>query len=144
MRSIRLTDCFGEPRGFTLMEVTVAAMAMAIVTVGILQATLALERAHQASQRVDYASRELDNMMERFIHQPWEAITPAAAKELAPAAELIERLPAAQLETAVFQESEPFDAKRVTMQLRWHAQRGRSGKPLVLTAWVLRQREPTP
>lgn len=144
MRSIRLKSVLDEPRGFTLIEVTVAAMALAIVTVGILQATLALQRAHQVSQRVDYASRELDNMMERFIHQPWNAITPAAAEELAPSAEMVERLPAAQLETAVFQENEPFDAKRVTMRLRWHAQRGQSGKPLVLTAWVLRQQEPTP
>lgn len=127
-------------RGFTLLEVTIAALALAILTVTIMQAMLAIERAREATERTDYASRELDNLMERFIHQPWETITAAAAAKMEPPQQLADNLPAAELETLVALETEPIDAKRITMKLRWRAQAGRMREPLVLTAWVF----PTP
>lgn len=129
------------PRGFTLMEVTVAAVALGLLSVAVMQATFALKRLRQATASRDYASRELDNLMERFVHQPWESITQSTAAELTVPDEVATRLPAAELQTLVMDEAEPVDAKRITMQLRWRAYAGEHGKPLKLTAWVFRPRE---
>jgi type II secretory pathway pseudopilin PulG len=138
----------GRPRrqasGFTLMEVTVAAIALGILTVGVLQAIVALDRARQATERIDYASRELDNLLERFIHQPWPSITQEAATEIQPPEEVAQHLPAATLETLVMSQTEPVDAKRITMKLRWRAHAEHFCEPLVLTAWVFPPEEVDP
>lgn len=126
------------------MEVVVAAAALGLLTVGIVQSTVAIERARRANLRADYASRELDNMVERFVHQPWEAITQSAADQLRPDAELAAHLPNASLETLVFAQTEPLDAKRITMQLRWRAQPHAQEQSLALTAWVFRPEERAP
>lgn len=126
------------------MEVTAATIALGIITVGVLQATIALDHARQATERMDYASRELDNLMERFVHRPWSAITQDTAARMEPPPEVARQLPAVQLETLVMAEVEPVDAKRITMKLRWRAQAGEMGEPLVLTTWVFPPQEATP
>ena len=131
-------------RGFTLMEVTVASAALGLLTVGIVQATVALDTARQATLRSDYASRELDNLLERFIHRPWDEISQSTADRLEPGPQLAQQLPNVSLEAVVAELSEPLDAKRVTMQLRWRSHTRGHEHSSVLTAWAFRGEEDTP
>ena len=126
------------------MEVVIAAAALGLVSAAILQSTVAIERARRATMRADYASRELDNLIERFVNQPWDAITQSAADRLQPDEAVAAHLPNASLETLVLQQSEPLDAKRITMQLRWRSQPATKEHSLALTAWVFRPQEGAP
>jgi len=115
-----------------------ATAMLAIVAAGIFKATVALDQGRRSCMRFDQASRELDNFMERFIHQPWDTLTQQTADQLQPPESIANLLPAATLETIVADETEPLDAKRITMRLRWRNQGGRETAPLALTAWVFR------
>lgn len=140
---IRKLRCVGV-RGFTVLEVCIAAAMLAVVAAGIMKATVAVERGRRAAARFDYASRELDNAMERYLHQPWDVITQQTADDLQPPKELLEQLPEARLETLVIEEDAATDAlatKRVTMLLRWRNQASGDTPPLALTAWTFRGKE---
>lgn len=130
----------GLPRsGFTLTELCMATAMLAVVAAGVFKATVALDHARRSCLRQDTASRELDNLLERFVHQPWETLTQQTADQLQPPEAITNLLPAATLETIVADETEPLDAKRITMRLRWRNQAGRETTPLALTAWVYRE-----
>lgn len=120
-----------QRRGMTILEVTLSAAALAIVAVSVVQATVGLDRARVASDRLDYASRELENSLKQFTSQPPSEVTQAAADQWKLPAEVARELPGAQLRTMVASEDQPA-SKRVTMELQLSTLR----RPLVLTRWV--------
>lgn len=126
-------------RGMTLLEVTLSAAALAIVATSVVQATVGLDRAHQASGQVDYASREMENSLKQFINQPPSDITQEAADQWQLPAEVVQQLPGSRLTTTVADLQDPI-AKRVTMKL----QLSNRGQPLVLTRWVPGEQEEQP
>jgi prepilin-type N-terminal cleavage/methylation domain-containing protein len=129
-------------RGFTVVEVLVATFVLGIVATALMQATVSLERSLRAAGQFDYASRELDNLLERFVHLPWEEITSEAGGGMQLPSSVTERLPAAKLESFVMDDS--FDAKRITMKLRWRSRTGEPTRPVTLTTWVFRAAEEIP
>lgn len=118
-------------RGIAILEVLLSAVALGIVAVSVVQATVGLDRARAVSNRLDYASRELENSLKQFTSGPPNEINQASADKFRLPAEVARRLPGAQLITTVTDQQDPT-AKRVTMKLQLVSR----GQPLVLTTWV--------
>ncbi|MGI9456076.1 MAG: type IV pilus modification PilV family protein [Aeoliella sp.] len=131
-------------RGFTVVEVLVATFVLGIVATALMQATVSLERSRRAAGQFDYASRELDNLLERFVHLPWEEITEETVDGWQLPDELMERLPAVTLEAVVASDTVATEAKRIVMKLRWRSRTGELTRPVTLTTWVFRATEEIP
>lgn len=123
--------------GFSVVEIVVSISALAIITVLLTRAIVAVERSGRGAERRDYASRELENMLAEFTAQPWDEVTAEAADDFAPPEAVRAVLPQAKLTTTV---DEPDDGtKRVQMRLAYGPQT--APRPLVLTRWVYRPQE---
>lgn len=130
-----------DRRGFSLMEIIVAAGLLGVimlVTVPSLRWVSAGRR--DAAQR-QLAAQELANVMERLLARELSALTPEAiaAEELS--AEAKARLPGGELRVTVTVADDSPPAKRVTAELRWRDSTGQTMAPIRLTAWKYQREE---
>lgn len=133
-----LTSQISNPRGFTLLEVSVAGVLLVLLMAVAVQMLGWLASERQAADRRQWAMQEAANVMERLSAQPWERLTSehAAAIELTAAARQL--LPEAQLDVKVIDESEQPDAKRLVIAVRWQRRPGQPVAQVALTSWVYR------
>ena len=131
-------------RGFLLVEIAAAAVALAIAMATTLQVVGWAATERRTVQRRERAVREATQALERLTARPWGALTAeaVAAERLAPSAEAA--LPGGRLD-ARMTEADAGAARRIRVEVRWTGRGGIPEAPARLTAWVYRRdgrREP--
>lgn len=127
--------------GFTLFELTIAAILLAAVMVTAIPTLAWIVRVRHAAERQQVATLGVGNLMERVTALAWDEITPEALAAIALPESLARQLPAADLKISVVSTSETPEAKRVSIELRWQeTPAGSLSPPVRLAAWVYRQR----
>lgn len=126
-----------SPRcGMTLIEITAAAAMLAVLLASSVQVMRALATQQLAAARRVMALQTVQALTEELANVPWDKLTPDAANQLTVPDVVNLYLPAAALSATVAEEQEPVAAKRLSVELRWHAPNGQSTAPLRLTTWV--------
>jgi hypothetical protein len=123
-------------RGFTVVEVAVCVVLLAalITTLGKTIAAVDVDM-----RRVDdraHAMRTLENLLERFLAAPWDAIRDDRIRSLTLRQEIAERWPRAAIEGSVVEMTEPVHGKRITLSLSLG--RDQRERPVTLTTWVFK------
>lgn len=127
-------------RGFSLFELTIAAILLAAVMVTAIPTLAWIVRTRQGAQREQMAILEVDNLMERITSRPWEEITPETLAAIPLPDRLARQLPETKVTIDVISASEPPNAKRVTIELSWEeSMAGTRSPPVRLSAWVYRR-----
>lgn len=122
-------------RGFTLLEMFVAGallVTLLMVCVQMLQATASQ---HRETRRHQAAVQAAANVMERLMARSYDGLTSEAVADTPLSAEVLQVLPDAKLEILVVPQTEPVDAKRVTVLVRWPDRAGRPEQTVRLAAW---------
>lgn len=137
-RGARTTPGRPRRRGFLLIEIAAAAVALAIAMATTLQVVGWAAAERRTVQRRERAVREATRALERLTARPWDALTPGslAAEHLAPPAE--SALPGGRLDARVA-EADAGAARRITVEVRWTGRGGMPEAPVRLTAWVYRR-----
>lgn len=128
-------------RGFTLLEVTVASIIMAMMLTVCLQFFRATAAGRRAQEHRQTAIREAANLMERLTVRRWDELTPATVGRVRLSQEAREALPNGQLEIDLTESPEGPDAKRIAVLIRWEDRAGRPKLPVRLVAWKYRRIE---
>lgn len=126
----------GLRRGVTLIEITAAAAMLAVLLASSVQVMRALATQQLAAARRVMALQTVQALTEELANVPWDKLTPDAADKLTVPDVVNLYLPAAALSATVAEEQEPVAAKRLSVELRWHAPNGQPTAPLRLTTWV--------
>jgi len=122
-------------RGFTLMEVIVAAGvigALFLVTIPLLSQ---IRTVRQEAERRMIAGEETANLMEAVAALARQGPLTDAALDGLTLSSAAERLPDASLEVERAPAEAPFSAQRVTVRVAWTSETGRPADPIALTAW---------
>lgn len=122
-------------RGFTLLEISIAAIVLAAVLVVCMRFFRATTAQRQSMQDRRFAIQEVDNVMERLCTRPWEELTPESVRDLPLGDDAARALPGSRLSVDVVQPDEDPNAKRITVMLRWPAGSGRPDHTARLVAW---------
>lgn len=128
-------------RAFTMIEVAVATLLLAIamtLTVQIL-GWVAAER--RALERRQCAIGEVANILERLAARPWGRLSAETAKTVTLSETARRSLPDAELTVKVAELAEGGDAKRILVSLRWRTRQGNWDAPVRLAAWSYRRRD---
>jgi hypothetical protein len=127
--------------GFTLVEVAVTAFLLtASMTLTLhLIGWVAAER--RASDRRQWASQDVANLMEHLTARPWDELTPGAVQDVGLGESSKRRLPGSELSVRVDEPDGP-DSRRISLRLRWRNRSGTWEAPVRLTAWVYRRGGP--
>jgi Tfp pilus assembly protein PilV len=127
-------------RGFTVFELGMAVMLLAVAMSVAVQVLGAVAQQRRAVQRRELAVQEVANLMERLTARPWERLADDAGQaRLSDAAE--RSLPGAELKVAVEPADAPIVGKRVSIRLHWKNRAGEFDAPVRLTTWVYPQDE---
>ena len=136
-------------RGFTLLEVSVAGVLLAVLMAAAVQMLGWVAAERRALERRQWAMQEAANVMERITARPWESLSPdpdpdpdresgsLASVELSSHARDV--LPEAELHVTVADEPEQPDAKRLVVVVRWQRRPGEPAAQVRLTSWVYRR-----
>lgn len=129
-------------RGFTLLELTVAAAVMAALLAASLQMLRALTDNQRAAARRAIALQAVQAVAEQVGNLPWDQLTTETAQQTKISPPLETRLPGANLTIVVADEPTPIVSKRITTELTWTDKRGRVGAPARLTNWAFPDERP--
>jgi prepilin-type N-terminal cleavage/methylation domain-containing protein len=127
-------------RGFSMIEIAVASLLLAIamtVTVQVL-GWVAAER--RAVERRQCALGEAANILERLAARPWKGLTAEAVKRVALSENARRTLPDAELTVGVNDSEREADARRIALAIRWRNRSGGWDAPVRLVAWTYRGR----
>jgi hypothetical protein len=92
----------------------------------------------RSTDRRQWATQEVGNLMERLTSRPFAAVTGDSSKELSLSPQAQRMLPEADLKVAV-NENDPAGgpgAKRIAISLRWRNRSGEWDAPVRLTSWI--------
>ena len=125
-----------NPTGFTLLEVSVAAVVLVLVMAITVQVLGWATAERRAAERRQWARQEATNVLERLTAQPWDRLTAesAAMLELSPQARAV--LPEGELRIEVTSQPGPPRAKRLSVDVRWQRPAGQPDASVRLTTWV--------
>lgn len=125
--------------GFTLLELTISAILLAVVMATAIPTVAWIVRQRQASDRQQLAVLAVGNLMERLTALPWDELTTEGVSRVALPEGLSDRLPDARLEINVSTSPDEPQARRVSIILVWDEPiAGTKSAPIRLTAWVYR------
>jgi prepilin-type N-terminal cleavage/methylation domain-containing protein len=123
-------------RGFTFVEVIVAAAMLAVLLSLAGQMLVQARRHSRIAEQRGLALRTVENALEELTAKPWDEINDAALAQLAVPASLARRWPQAAFTGAVAESDQPVASKRLTLQLQLApSQPALSAK---LTTWIYR------
>ncbi|MSR57204.1 MAG: prepilin-type N-terminal cleavage/methylation domain-containing protein [Planctomycetaceae bacterium] len=126
-----------HPSGFTLVELTIAAVLLAVVMATAIPTVAWIVRQRQASARQQAAVLGVGNLMERLAAIPWDEISPQRAGQFTLPKSLARQLPDSSLKITVFTDPDEPQAKRLSIVLTWgESSAGTQSAPVRLTAWV--------
>lgn len=125
----------------TLLETVVAAAMLTGIMTVCLQMLGVVAAQHRVIEKRQMAIREAANAMERLSAMPWDELTTETLQDeklkLSDAAS--RRLTGAELTVDVTESSDPVDAKRIALSIRWKDRAGQFVQPVKLTAWRVRR-----
>jgi prepilin-type N-terminal cleavage/methylation domain-containing protein len=122
-------------RGFTIVEVLVAAGLLAVLLALCAQLLSVTGHARRASERRAIALEEAANLIERVRTLPFAEVTPERLARIELAPEVREFLPDATAKLSIDKETDAVPAKRVRVEIQWRAAAGPE-PPARLTFWV--------
>jgi prepilin-type N-terminal cleavage/methylation domain-containing protein len=121
-------------RGFTFLEIAVCAALLAALLALVGKAIVAVELGMRRVDERAEAMRTIENLLEQFLSEPWEAIDDRNLRALSLPAALSERWPRAKLVGSVTDVEDPVPGKRVTLSLD-PGQRSHE-RPVAVTTWI--------
>lgn len=125
--------------GFTLFELTVAAVLLAAVMLTAIPTLAWVVRVRQAAERQQAAVLGVGNLMERLTALPWEELTDERVAEFQLPESLARQLPEHSLRIFVNTPADDPDAKHIQIELRWQETASRTQSPPIrLSAWAYR------
>jgi len=128
-------------RGFTIVEMTVAAAMLGMLLAVCLQMVAAMVAQRRAADQRQCATIELANVMERLAARPWAELTPqAVAGEQTPAS-IRSLLPGAELKVEISTPTDEPGAKRIAASLRWQDRSGGFLPAVTITTWKYRSHD---
>ncbi|MBN1588147.1 MAG: prepilin-type N-terminal cleavage/methylation domain-containing protein [Pirellulales bacterium] len=132
-------------RGFTVLEMMVAAALLAVAATLCLQMVMLDTATRRAAAQRRLATREAANLVERLMARPRDQLTRETAEALELSPEAVEKLPEARL-AVEFDESadDGPSATRLTLTLTWQGRSGQTVRPVRLVAWHYGPKEATP
>ena len=122
-------------RGFTLLEASVALLALAALTTICLQFFAAASDQRRQVFAQLTATQEAANLLERVAALQWSELTTASAAKLQLSAQARQTLPEGRVEVLVDEPSGTPPAKRVAASVRWRPQPGEPEREVRLVAW---------
>jgi type II secretory pathway pseudopilin PulG len=133
-----------EPRGITLLEITVAAGILALLVSTSIQMLRVVSTQQRAADRHAVAVQTINALAEQLGNLPWNELTPEAAKQVAIPAAVAPHLPGAKLVASVYDEQDGTAAKRVAIELTWNMPSGQPAGPVRIISWSFPDELPPP
>jgi hypothetical protein len=130
---------FGGRRGLTTIEMVMATLVLGVAMTLTVQILGWVVRERRGADRRAIAVQEAANAMERLAAQPWDQLTPEAARAEPLSSEALRALPGAELNVMVSAEADKPGLKRIGVQLRWRGRASVYEAPVRLTSWVARR-----
>lgn len=127
-------------RAFTMVEVAVTVLMLAVAMTTILHVLTWVAMERRAIERREWALEEAANLMERIAARPWKDVNAGAVKPLTLSEHLRGSLPDAELSIAVDEKAGP-QLKRVAIRIRWRNQAGTWVAPVRITSWMSRRED---
>jgi hypothetical protein len=124
-----------------VFDILVAGISVGIAAVIALSAITVVHRSRQATDRLNLATMELNNQLERASAIKWEELTPGTLEKVQLSDMAAQQIPGSKLELSVTNVSEPRRAKKLDARIKWPDRDQLTYAPLHLTAWVFDQRE---
>jgi prepilin-type N-terminal cleavage/methylation domain-containing protein len=121
-------------RGFTLLEVTIAAALLILCGAVIAQMLHLVARVERSSDARQAAVRAVANRLEQLQARSWDKLPVAKRTAEAAPAEILQVLPRAQLWTEVI-ELEEGQLREIRVQIDWTDAAGNPVQPVSLSAW---------
>ncbi len=122
-------------RGFTLLEVSVALLALAALATLCLQFFAAASDQRRQVFAHLAATQEAANLLERVEALEWNDLTPQNAAKLQISAQARQVLPEGRAEMLVDDPSGTPPARRVAVVVHWRPQLGEPEREVRLVAW---------
>lgn len=127
---------FAVRRGFTVVELLSALVLIGVVFTVSISLLLAVAHERRFAQQRQFAMQHAANLLERSTARGWAGLADGP-QPIEPAhADLTDLLPELDRRIDVTSTSEDFDARRVTVSIRWKNRTGQFVAPIRLTAWV--------
>jgi hypothetical protein len=81
------------------------------------------------------AQQALENVLEEYSQQPWEAITAESVQKINLPDFAADKLPRSEVSGEVVEETDPVQAKRIVLRLAWSDYPGQTPQTIALTTW---------
>ncbi|MEE8451060.1 MAG: hypothetical protein V3R99_04065 [Thermoguttaceae bacterium] len=125
-------------RAMTLLETIVAAAMLTGIMTVCLQMLSVVAAQHRVTEARQMAIREAANTMERLSAMPWDELATETLQSEKLSELATQRLTGAELTIDITESSDPLDAKRIALSIRWKDRAGQFVRPVKLTAWRVR------
>lgn len=126
-------------RGFTLLEVAVAAAVLVLLMAVTVQMLGWAAAERRAAERRQWALQEATNVLERLTAQSWDSLTAEAVASVELSSQARAVLPDAELKIEVTNRPGPPSAKQLVVDVRWQRPAGQSVASVRLSSWVYRR-----
>jgi len=125
-------------RGFSLLEVIVAAVILAALMSVCLQLLGAMASQRRAIDGRQRAIHQAANIMQRVCGRPWSELTDENVRRMQQGEQSLRAMPAVRVEIRLAQSPDELDAKQITVLIHWEDNPGRPARPIRLVAWRYR------
>ena len=125
-------------RGFTIMEMVVAAGILALLLTTTVHMLRVLTDHQRASDRRATAIEAVQAVAEQVGNLPWDQLTTESAQQITIPQQLEARLPGTIVTIEVDEEASPVADKRIMVELTWIGQDKETVAPIRLTTWAFR------
>jgi prepilin-type N-terminal cleavage/methylation domain-containing protein len=125
-----------QRRGFTLVEVAVAATLLAALLATSVHMLRVLSDHQRTAGRRSVALEAIQAVAEQVSNLPLDQLSQDAAQQVPIPAPIARYLPGAKLAVSVADETTPVISKRIAIELTWTNLNGEPAAPARLTAWV--------
>jgi|SRR3954451_15357489 prepilin-type N-terminal cleavage/methylation domain-containing protein len=132
----------GTRRGFTLLELSVAAAMLAMLMASAVQMIRLVSSHQRAAERRVVALEAVQSVADEIGNMRWDTVTIESAKQVTIPKPLQSYLPGATLNVAMNDEATPV-SKRLRIELSWPGADGKPVAPVRLTTWVFPEQTPS-
>lgn len=124
-----------------LLEALIASVAISSATILAAMLLVSVNGNRRTAERLQLATEELNNQLERLTVRPYAELTADSVKGLELSVPATVGLPSGELRITLHEVTAPAAAKRLDAELRWQ-DRGQAWRPpLRMTAWVFASKE---
>jgi hypothetical protein len=137
----RRIDADSNRRGGMLLEAMIASIAIGAATVLAATVMVSVNANRRTAERLQLATEELNNQLERLTARPWSELTSETVKDIRITSSTAAALPNGELRIHLHKVEKPAPAKRLDAELRWQDRGDMWRPPVRMTAWVFAPRE---